>query len=45
MKKALLYFVLYRLLDVESVLWSMTDAVRGTRERVAAKLHAIIHSS
>jgi hypothetical protein len=45
MKKALLYFVLYRLLDLESILWGWKDSVSHLRTKVAMKLHDITHSS
>ena len=38
------YFILYRLLDLESVLWTATDFVRGRRAKVAMKLHEITHN-
>lgn len=43
MKKALLYFLLYRLLDIESILWGWKEAVTQQRLRVAEKLQSIIH--
>ena len=42
MKKAFLYFILYRLLDIESILWTLTDIIRAKREAVAARLYKLI---
>lgn len=44
MRKALLYFWLYRLLDLEAILWSITDAVRHYRAGIAMRLSDLTHS-
>lgn len=43
MKRAILYFILYRLLDLESILWGWKAAVTDMRLGVAEKLQQIIN--
>lgn len=34
MKIKLAYFILYRLLEIESILWAITDIIRGKRMQI-----------